>query len=63
MIDEYRNQIICIDARAGLKLLPDESVDCVVTSPPYWSLRDYQLEPLESDLLSLSQANLIKDKG
>lgn len=24
-----------------LKTLPDECVDCVVTSPPYWGLRDY----------------------
>ena len=24
-----------------LKQFPDESVDCVITSPPYWSLRDY----------------------
>ena len=23
--------------------IPDESVDCVVTSPPYWGLRDYGL--------------------
>jgi len=28
----------CIDV---LKTLPDESVDCVMTSPPYWALRDY----------------------
>jgi len=28
----------CIDR---LKDLPDESVHCVVTSPPYWGLRDY----------------------
>jgi DNA modification methylase len=28
----------CID---GLRSLPDESVHCVVTSPPYWGLRDY----------------------
>lgn len=28
-----------------LKELPDESVDCVFTSPPYWSLRCYQTEP------------------
>lgn len=26
--------------------LRDESVQCVVTSPPYWGLRDYRLEPL-----------------
>ena len=25
--------------------LPDRSVHCVVTSPPYWGLRDYKLEP------------------
>lgn len=24
-----------------LKTFPDESIDCVVTSPPYWALRDY----------------------
>ena len=24
--------------------IPDSSVDCVVTSPPYWGLRDYGLE-------------------
>jgi hypothetical protein len=25
--------------------LPDESFNCVVTSPPYWGLRDYGTEP------------------
>jgi len=29
------------DVRDVLAMLPDESVDCVVTSPPYWGLRDY----------------------
>jgi site-specific DNA-methyltransferase (adenine-specific) len=29
------------DALKVLKRLPSESIDCVVTSPPYWSLRDY----------------------
>ena len=28
----------CID---GLRTLPDSSVHCCVTSPPYWGLRDY----------------------
>ena len=27
-----------------LKSIPDESVDCVVTSPPYWGLRDYGVD-------------------
>ena len=29
------------DCLSILPTLPDESVDCVVTSPPYWQLRDY----------------------
>lgn len=28
-----------------LKEFPAKSVHCVVTSPPYWSLRDYQIPP------------------
>jgi len=31
------------DALEILSLLPDESVQCCVTSPPYWGLRDYGL--------------------
>jgi DNA modification methylase len=33
------------DCRALLRELPDESVNCVVTSPPYWGLRDYGIPP------------------
>jgi DNA modification methylase len=29
------------DCRDVLKTLPDESVHCCITSPPYWGLRDY----------------------
>lgn len=29
------------DVVEGLRSLPDEVVQCVVTSPPYWGLRDY----------------------
>ncbi len=29
------------DVLDGLRSLPDESVHCCVTSPPYWGLRDY----------------------
>lgn len=30
-----------LDALSGLKRLPNDSVDCVITSPPYWDTRDY----------------------
>lgn len=29
----------------ALRALPDEFVHCCITSPPYWGLRDYGLEP------------------
>lgn len=29
------------DCRELLRQIPDESVQCVITSPPYWGLRDY----------------------
>jgi DNA modification methylase len=33
------------DVRAMLSGIPEKSVHCVVTSPPYWGLRDYGLPP------------------
>ncbi len=31
------------DVLDSLQLIPDETVDCVITSPPYWKQRDYKL--------------------
>ena len=38
------NQVLQGDSWKLVSELPDESVDCVVTSPPYWGLRDYGAE-------------------
>lgn len=35
------------DVRESLRTLPDQSVQCVVTSPPYWGLRSYLPEGSE----------------
>ncbi len=40
-IDQYRNDFIVGDAREMLSQLPESSVNAVMTSPPYWALRDY----------------------
>jgi DNA modification methylase len=37
-------QILLGDVFARLEELPDNSVDCIITSPPYWGLRDYGVE-------------------
>jgi len=36
--------LYCGDCREVLRELPDESVHCVITSPPYWGLRDYGVD-------------------
>ena len=36
-----RNQILVGDVRTRLAELPDASVHCIITSPPYFALRDY----------------------
>jgi DNA modification methylase len=33
--------ILTGDCRETLRALPDASVNCCVTSPPYWGLRSY----------------------
>lgn len=38
------NQIVQGDVLEVLKDWPDESIDCIITSPPYWGLRDYGVE-------------------
>lgn len=38
-----KNKILLGDCLKNLKKFPDNSIDCVVTSPPYWALRDYDV--------------------
>ena len=38
------NKIYNCEVLEGLKKLPDNSIDCIVTSPPYWNLRDYRVD-------------------
>jgi DNA modification methylase len=55
---EMSVRILKGDCRDVLRTLPDESVHCVVTSPPYWGLRDYGvdgqigLEPSYTDFVA-----------
>lgn len=35
------NKILTGDSLEQLKTLESESVNCIVTSPPYWGLRSY----------------------
>ena len=37
-------EILVGDVLEKIKEIPDKTIDCVITSPPYWSLRDYSVE-------------------
>lgn len=39
--DDFVNKIICGDTLTVLKTMPDNCIDTIITSPPYWGLRIY----------------------
>lgn len=41
MIENELNKILCADCLQELQKLPENSVDLVITSPPYFQQRDY----------------------
>lgn len=51
-------QIINGDCLDVLRTLPDGSVNCCVTSPPYWGLRDYQTATWEGGIDGCDHADL-----
>lgn len=42
LTSQWVNSIILGDARTILQELPDESVNCIITSPPYYRQRNYE---------------------
>lgn len=43
-MDNFINKITCDDALKTMKLLDDNSISLIVTSPPYWNLIDYGVD-------------------
>ncbi len=41
---DIRNKIINADAREALGKIPSNTIDCCITSPPYYGLRDYGVD-------------------
>ena len=42
--DDFPVTITHGDVRKVLQDIPTESVQCVITSPPYWGVRDYEVK-------------------
>lgn len=53
--------IILGDCLSVLKTLQDESVDCCITSPPYWGLRDYGTAKWEGGYLGCDHVETLNE--
>lgn len=52
-----------MDCIEGMKLLPDNSIDLVVTSPPYDEIRDYKGFKLDLHNVGIEISRILKDGG
>ena len=56
---ENLNKIICIDALEGINSLPDNSINLIITSPPYFNCRVYGNETIGREENPLDYINNI----
>lgn len=57
------DKIYCLDCVEAMKAIPDESVDLVVTSPPYDNTRDYQGFSYDLHATGEQILRILKDGG
>lgn len=43
-MEKWLNKVHHGDCLEVLRLIPDKTIQCCITSPPYWSLRDYKID-------------------
>lgn len=55
------NKIYLIDALTGLKNIPNNTINCVITSPPYWAQRCYVNPNNSNAKLEIGREPLFKD--
>ena len=63
MLKKWLNTIQNIDCIDGIKQLPDESIDLVVTSPPYDNIRKYNGFILDLSKVGKEIFRILKDGG
>jgi site-specific DNA-methyltransferase (adenine-specific) len=61
--DDFINKIICGDCLDVMKDIPDNSIDLVVTSPPYSDLRDYKKYTFDFESIANALFRIIKSGG
>lgn len=63
MLKKSINTIQCIDCVEGMRKLPENSIDLVVTSPPYDSIRDYKGYTFDLHATGEEIFRVLKDGG
>lgn len=61
--EDAMTQLWCGDVIQTLRMLEPESVQCVVTSPPYYGLRSYGSEPVEWECLNSCESHQFEIVG
>jgi len=62
-MEKFTNKIICSDCVEGMKEIPDNTVDLMVTSPPYDSIRDYNGYSFDLHKTGKEVFRVLKDGG
>jgi len=60
---DFTNKFICGDSAVVLKGMPRESVDMIVTSPPYDGIRDYKGFSADLSTIGKESFRVLKDGG
>ncbi|MEJ5306749.1 MAG: site-specific DNA-methyltransferase [candidate division WOR-3 bacterium] len=63
MVEKFLNKIVNIDCIEGMKQLPSESIDMVVTSPPYDNIREYHGFNVNLSLVGKEIFRILKKGG
>jgi site-specific DNA-methyltransferase (adenine-specific) len=63
LIDKFLNRIINSDCVQGISELPSNSIDLVVTSPPYDNIRDYHGFKVDLSAVGKELFRVLKDGG
>lgn len=62
-IEDYINRIICGDSADILKKMPEQCIDCIITSPPYDNLRDYEGFTFAFETIAQELYRVLKNNG
>lgn len=62
-VDALLNKVFCCDCLEGFRGLPDNSIDLVITSPPYDKIRDYKGFAVDLQRVGIETYRVLREGG